>query len=232
MGLEAGRERPDGAWFAAGVLLTAGGLAPSLATCFHAEQVLTMDPLQRLGLFLATDGLFAVTSYGFLLLGETFGRERLEGRAAETYPGPWKEPSGARIMPKYFRPYLLVLPAFVGLLIPAATTAGSLLWTEHGILAATCLTTYLATLLSQIWMETAFIKRGSFMWPMVPVVHMIYRLWQLGRGSVLVAALHGPVFLQYLQACLAVIWVLNFGAVMAWMPWLYRWHLQPKAARE
>ena len=54
-----------------------------------------------------------------------------------------------------------VLPAFVGLLIPAATTAGSLLWTEHGILAATCLTTYLATLLSQIWMETAFIKRGQ-----------------------------------------------------------------------
>ena len=46
-----------------------------------------MDPLQRLGLFLATDGLFAVTSYGFLLLGETFGKERLEGRAAETYPG-------------------------------------------------------------------------------------------------------------------------------------------------
>lgn len=43
MGLEAGRERPDGAWFAAGVLLTAGGLAPSLAACFHAEQVLVSN---------------------------------------------------------------------------------------------------------------------------------------------------------------------------------------------
>ncbi len=115
------------------------------------------------------------------------------------------------------------------------------------------------------------------MWPMVPVVHMIYRLWQLGRGSVLVAALHGPAYLQHLQvpfakspactytsdsagliqqlfrvltlqrgtfsgildaewlcvgqAILAVIWVLNFGAVMAWMPWLYRWHLQPKSTK-
>ncbi|EIE24774.1 hypothetical protein COCSUDRAFT_32815 [Coccomyxa subellipsoidea C-169] len=80
-------------------------------------------------------------------------------------------------------------------------------------------------------METVFVKRGSYMWPMVPVVHMIYRLWQLGRGSVLVAALHGPAYLQHLQAILAVIWVLNFGAVMAWMPWLYRWHLQPKSTK-
>lgn len=37
------------------------------------------------------------------------------------------------------------------------------------------------------------------MWPMVPVVHMIYRLWQLGRGSALVAVLNGPVHLQYIQ---------------------------------
>lgn len=37
------------------------------------------------------------------------------------------------------------------------------------------------------------------MWPMVPLVHMIYRLWQLGRGSALAAALHGPVYVLYLQ---------------------------------
>ena len=38
----------------------------------------------------------------------------------------------------------------------------------------------------------------SFMWPMVPVVHMIYRLWQLGRGSALVAVFKGPPHLQYI----------------------------------
>ena len=38
------------------------------------------------------------------------------------------------------------------------------------------------------------------MWPMTPVVHMIYRLWQLGRGSLLVSVLDGPAWLIYLQA--------------------------------
>lgn len=46
-----------------------------------------MDSRQRLVLFLVTDVLFALTSYMFLLLGETFGRERLESRAVEPYPG-------------------------------------------------------------------------------------------------------------------------------------------------
>lgn len=34
------------------------------------------------------------------------------------------------------------------------------------------------------------------------------------------------------QAYLAALWVFNFGAVMAWMPWMYRWHLQPDSDRE
>lgn len=50
-------------------------------------QVLILDSMQRLALFLATDVLFAVTSYAFLLVGEVFGRERLETRPAEVYPG-------------------------------------------------------------------------------------------------------------------------------------------------
>ena len=37
------------------------------------------------------------------------------------------------------------------------------------------------------------------MWPMTPVVHMIYRLWQLGRGCLLVSVLDGPDWLIYLQ---------------------------------
>ena len=41
------------------------------------------------------------------------------------------------------------------------------------------------------------------MWPMTPVVHMTYRLWQLGRGSLLVSVLEGPAWLIYLQvSCL------------------------------
>ena len=88
---------------------------------------------------------------------------------------------------------------------------------------------------------------------MIPVVHMIYRLWQLGRGSALVAVLQGPPHVQYIlvcrclfccisihvkwlgpyevflsvQALLAIVWVLNTGAVAAWMPWLFYWQLQP-----
>ncbi|BDA49189.1 hypothetical protein COCOBI_13-2990 [Coccomyxa sp. Obi] len=223
-------DRPDGSWFTAGLVLTAGGLIPSLVTCFFAKEVLAMDSRQRLVLFLVTDLMFALTSYSFLLIGEAFGRERLKGRAIELYPGPWKEPSGIRTLPKNFRKYLLALPASVGLFLPVATIVASYLWTDSGLLTATCLATYVAALLSQIWMEGAFVKRGSFMWPMVPVTHMIYRLWQLGRGSILVAALDGPPYLQYLHATLAIVWVLNFGAVMAWMPWLYRWHLQPKSS--
>lgn len=46
-----------------------------------------MDSRQRLVLLLITDLLFALTSYSFLLVGEAFGRERLEGRAIEPYPG-------------------------------------------------------------------------------------------------------------------------------------------------
>ena len=34
---------------------------------------------------------------------------------------------------------------------------------------------------------------------MTPVVHMIYRLWQLGRGCLLVSVLDGPDWLIYLQ---------------------------------
>lgn len=37
------------------------------------------------------------------------------------------------------------------------------------------------------------------MWPMTPVVHMIYRLWQLGRGCLLVSVLDGPDWLIYVQ---------------------------------
>ena len=37
------------------------------------------------------------------------------------------------------------------------------------------------------------------MWPMVPVTHMIYRLWQLGRSSAIVAILNGPQHLLYMQ---------------------------------
>ena len=42
MAAESGTERPDGSWVSAGMLLTAGGLLPSLLTCFQAEQVSRM----------------------------------------------------------------------------------------------------------------------------------------------------------------------------------------------
>ena len=35
-----------------------------------------------------------------------------------------------------------------------------------------------------------------------------------------------------MQMYLAALWVFNFGAVMSWLPWMYRWHLQPETDRE
>ena len=35
--------------------------------------------------------------------------------------------------------------------------------------------------------------------------------------------------LAALQALLACVWVFNIGAVLVWMPWLYRWQCQPTA---
>ena len=35
--------------------------------------------------------------------------------------------------------------------------------------------------------------------------------------------------LAALQALLASVWVFNIGAVVVWMPWLYRWQYQPTA---
>ena len=66
------------------------------------------------------------------------------------------------------------------------------------------------------------------MWPNVPQVYQTYRIWQLIRGCALTTALHGPEWLWLLQAALILYWYFNFGAVLTWMPWLYRWQLQPR----
>lgn len=57
------------------------------------------------------------------------------------------------------------------------------------------------------------------MWPMVPVTHMIYRLWQLGRGSALVAALDGPPYLQYLHVSCFMPNALDEGVVLHPLLW-------------
>lgn len=57
--------------------------------------------------------------------------------------------------------FVQALPTFVGLFLPVATIVASFLCTDSGILTATCLATYVTTLLSQIWMESAFVKRGE-----------------------------------------------------------------------
>ena len=67
------------------------------------------------------------------------------------------------------------------------------------------------------------------MWPQVPQVYQTYRVWQLVRGCSLVSSSGGPEWLWSMQAMLIMLWVFNFGAVMTWTPWLYRWHLQPNS---
>lgn len=51
--------------------------------------------------------------------------------------------------------------------------------------------------------------------------------------DVLLTALHlfTVKWSLYMQEALILLWVFNFGAVMAWTPWLYRWHMQPKQVK-
>ena len=71
----------------------------------------------------------------------------------------------------------------------------------------------------------------TVMWPQVPQVYQTYRIWQLIRGCYLVGAMDGPDWLWGIQAGLIILWVFNFGVVMTWTPWLYRWHLQPDSQK-
>ncbi len=52
------------------------------------------------------------------------------------------------------------MPASVGLLMPSALVLGSLIWGDDRLMQATCLVPYIGTLLSQIWMEGHFTKKG------------------------------------------------------------------------
>ena len=57
-------------------------------------------------------------------------------------------------------------------------------------------------------------------------------MWQLQRVCPGCVAQVWVLARVSLQMYLAALWVFNFGAVMAWMPWMYRWHLQPDADSE
>lgn len=72
----------------------------------------------------------------------------------------------------------------------------------------------------------------SVMWAQVPQVYQTYRIWQLIRGCYLTGAVGGHDWLWAMQAGLILLWVFNFGAVMTWTPWLYRWHLQAEDVQE
>ena len=70
------------------------------------------------------------------------------------------------------------------------------------------------------------------MWVQVPQTYVPYRFWQLARGCALSSAIGGPAWLQTLQGFLLVLWVFNYGAVMTFTPWFYRWHLQPSSNKQ
>ncbi|CAK0786287.1 hypothetical protein CVIRNUC_009500 [Coccomyxa viridis] len=217
----------DFAWFQCGCWLVAGGLLPSLLACYYYKEVLTVGPLKRLVVFLTTDLVFAATSYVLILEGQRFGRNRNPGMQLQPYPGPWVELSGQRRFPQGFKKYLMAMPAAIGLLMPAAVLLASVFLGDDRLLLATCAAPYLLTLLSQIWMEGHFVKQGTYMWPMVPIIHMYYRMTQLGRAFALNAAMSGPSYIFIVLALLAFVWVFNIAAVIVWMPWLYCWQYQP-----
>ena len=70
------------------------------------------------------------------------------------------------------------------------------------------------------------------MWPQVPQVYQTYRIWQLIRGCYLTGVFGGPDWLWLMQAGLLVLWNFNFGVLMVWTPWLYRWQLQPASSTD
>lgn len=133
-----------------------------------------------------------------------------------------------------------------------------LLWQHDTELAVCTLGAYLVELVAQLVSESVYIKQGrtaacmlhcsksgksdgvtlhechaeSVMWPQVPQVYQTYRVWQLIRGCYLTSALGGPDWLWAMQAGLILLWVFNFGAVMTWTPWMYRWQLQPDNQQE
>ncbi|KAK9829384.1 hypothetical protein WJX72_005501 [[Myrmecia] bisecta] len=199
----------------------------------NGNQVLAWSGGARLAALLGVDGLFCVTTAAFLAVSERFGHQRYgpDPKAIPAYPGPWLEASGAREFPKGFKLYVMVLPFATGVVLPLLALVPAFL-SGHGTLAASALLPYMVTLFCQIGMEKTLIAkdRASPMWPMVPVVHMLYRLWQLPRSIWLVSALAGPQWLLGLLYYLIVLWLYNFGCVMAWMPWLYHWHRQSLGA--
>ena len=42
------------------------------------------------------------------------------------------------------------------------------------------------------------------MWPMVPIIHMYYRMTQLGRAFALNAAMSGPSYIFIVLVCLDI----------------------------
>ena len=162
---------------------------------------------------------------------------------------------GSLFPPSYFKTYVASTPLALGIVVPVIALA-YMLW-QHDTELATCtLGVYLAEVAAQLVSERVYIKQGkqcsldvhckclarttlsciklhdchaeSVMWPQVPQVYQTYRIWQLIRGCYLTSLVGGHDWLWGMQAGLILLWVFNFGAVMTWSPWMYRWQLQPE----
>lgn len=216
-------------WQAAGLVLAAGGAVPTILTVSYAvHQGSNLSAWELTAGAVALDLLYVATATAFLRVGRAFG-EQLHGTTAG-YPGAFVEADGSRRTPSGFMAYVIVLPLTTGLIVPAAALA-YLLWQQQIEVAVATVGVYLLGVLVQIFNEEAFLRpkgHGSPMWPQVPQVYQTYRIWQLARGWWITSLLGGPSWLIMLQQYLIVLWMGNFGAVMTWSPWLYRWHLQPE----
>ena len=54
------------------------------------------------------------------------------------------------------------------------------------------------------------------MWPMVPILHMYYRMTQLGRAFALNAAMSGPSYIFIVLVRLHIAFCLNLRLTMTW----------------
>ncbi|KAK9842864.1 hypothetical protein WJX74_003586 [Apatococcus lobatus] len=219
---------PGTAWAPAGVILTIGTALPAMAAVHCSAEVAAASLGSRALLVLAEDAFFMLCATVFLLTGERFGGQRHP--QAIPYPGPFTEVNSERIPPAYFKKYVLIWPVVLGMGAPIAAIIW-LTFTGQSALAASTMGCYLLTLVAQQLSEGWFVKRRSPMWGQIPHTYQIYRLWQLARGCWLTSLAAGPLWLFLLQEVLILLWVFNFGAVMTWTPWLYRWHMQPQQSK-
>lgn len=212
-------------WIGNGAVLALGGALPGLLVAWKWDEIGKVGHAYQSLSVVSVDALFILVATAFISTGDTFGTQRYG--VFPKYPGPFKELDGSLFPPSYFKTYVASTPLALGIIMPVVALA-YMLWQHDTELAISTLGVYLVEVAAQLISERVYIQKESVMWPQVPQVYQTYRIWQLIRGCYLTSLVGEHDWLWAMQAGLILLWVFNFGAVMTWTPWMYRWQLQPE----